>query len=62
MAAAIYGVVMGLLAILGLFLASGAKDAAIHLAGFLLFLFGVVNVFVLIHKTTEPRRGEIHAD
>ncbi len=59
MAAAIYGVVMGFLAILGLFLASGAEDGAIHLAGFLLFLFGVVNIFVLIHEATEPPRGPI---
>ncbi len=57
MAAAIYGVVMGFLAILGLFLASGAKDVAIHLAGLLLFLFGVVNIFVLIHRLTAPPRG-----
>jgi hypothetical protein len=51
---AIYGAVMGLLAILGLFLAAGARDGAIHLAGWLLFLFGVINVFALIHELTEP--------
>ena len=54
MAYAIYGALMGLLAILGLFLATGARDGAIHLAGWLLFLFGLVNIFVLIHKLTEP--------
>jgi hypothetical protein len=42
---------------LGLFLAAGARDGAIHLAGWLLFLFGLVNIFVLIHKLTEPPRG-----
>lgn len=58
MAAAVFGVVFGLLAILGLFLAAGAHDAAIHLAGLLLFLFGVVNVFALIHKlTAAPKEG-----
>jgi|GEM_PF-3630265 len=56
MGAAIYGGVMGLLAILGLFIAAGAHDSAIHLAGWLLFLFGLVNIFVLIHKLTEPPR------
>lgn len=54
----IYGAVMGLLAIFGLFLAAGARDGAIHLAGLLLFLFGVINVFALIHKLTEPPRGD----
>ncbi len=56
MGAAIYGVVMGILALVGLFLASGAHDPAIHLAGLLLFLFGVVNIFALIHKLTAPPR------
>lgn len=54
MAAAIYGVLMGALAILGLFLAAGARDGAIHLAGLLLFLFGLVTIFVLIHRLTGP--------
>lgn len=58
MAYAIYGAVMTVLAIVGLFLAAGARDNAIYLAGFALVLFGVVNVFVMIHKLTEPRRGE----
>lgn len=55
---AIYGAVMGLLAILGLFIAAGARDGAIHLAGLLLFLFGVINVFAIIHKLTEPPRRQ----
>jgi hypothetical protein len=54
---AIYGGAMGVLAIVGLFLAAAARDGAIHLAGLLLFLFGVINVFALIHKLTEPPRG-----
>lgn len=54
MAAAIYGLVLGILAILGLFLAAHARDGAMHLAGLLLFLFGVVNIFALIHKLTAP--------
>ncbi len=56
MAYAIYGALMGLLSILGLFLAAGARDGAIHLSGWLLFLFGLVNIFVLIRKLTEPPR------
>ncbi|MCX8101220.1 MAG: hypothetical protein N3D77_08280 [Geminicoccaceae bacterium] len=58
MAYAIYGTVMAVLAIFGLFLAAGAKDNFIYFAGFALVLFGVVNVFVMIHKLTEPRRRE----
>lgn len=53
----IHGVLMAALAILGLFLASGARDATMHGAGLLLFLFGVVNIFVLIHRLTEPPRS-----
>lgn len=54
MAAAIYGVLMGAVAILGLFLAAGARDGAIHVAGLLLFLFGLATIFVLIHRLTGP--------
>lgn len=58
MGSAIFGTLMGLLAFLGLFIASHAKDGALHLAGLLLFLFGVVNIFVLIRKLTEPRTDQ----
>lgn len=58
MATVIHGVLMGVLAILGLFLAAGARDATIHSAGLLLFLFGVVNLFVLIHEITASRAPE----
>ncbi len=54
MAAAIYGALMGAVAILGLFLAAGAHDGAIHAAGLLLFLFGLATIFVLIHRLTGP--------
>lgn len=57
MAAAIYGALMGAVAILGLFLAAGARDGAVHLAGLLLFLFGVGMIFVLIHRLTGPGAG-----
>jgi hypothetical protein len=57
MGSVIYGVLMGALSILGLFLAAGARDGAIHLAGLLLFLFGLATIFVLIHKLTEPGGG-----
>lgn len=58
MAYAIFGALMGAVAIVGLFLAAGAKDGAIHLAGLLLFLFGVIMNFALIHKLTEPPRRQ----
>ncbi len=58
MAYAVYGAVMAVLVIVGLFLAAGAKDTAIHLTGFALVLFGLVNIFAMIHKLTEPPRRE----
>jgi hypothetical protein len=48
----IFGALMGLLALLGLGLAARAQDGAFELFGYLLFLFGVVIIFVLIHHNT----------
>jgi len=47
-----FGALMGILAFLGLVFASHARDGAFELFGYLLFLFGVVTIFVLIHRNT----------
>jgi uncharacterized membrane protein len=46
----ILGGVMALVALLGLGLASGAADDAIHGTGLGLFVFGVLFIFFLIHR------------
>ncbi|GBD42872.1 hypothetical protein HRbin40_00332 [bacterium HR40] len=56
----IFGALMGVLAFLGLLFASRAQDTAFELFGYLLFLFGVVTIFVLIHRNTRPG-GESNA-
>jgi hypothetical protein len=59
LAAYITGAVMGALSLIGLFLASRAHDGTFYLFGLLLFLFGVLYVFALIHKHTgHPPAGE----
>jgi F0F1-type ATP synthase assembly protein I len=59
MAHVIFGVLMGLLSFLGLFLASRAHDAMLYVVGFLLFGFGLAFIFSLIvkhtgHPTKQP--------
>lgn len=44
-------VVMGLLAFLGLVMASGAEDGVFYGTGLGLFVFGVLFIFVLIKQT-----------
>jgi hypothetical protein len=46
----ILGGVAGLLALLGLFLASAAQDGVFYGTGLALFVFGVLFVFVLIAR------------
>ena len=46
----IAGFLMGLLSLLGLVLASAARDATFYAFGFALFLFGVLFIFGLIGK------------
>ena len=48
----ILGIVMGLLALLGLVMASQAVDPVFYGTGLLLSVFGVVFVFFLIKKNT----------
>lgn len=46
----ILGAVLGLLSLLGLVMASGAKDELFHGVGLAFFLFGVFFIFALIRR------------
>ena len=46
----IWGIVAGLIALVGLFMAAGAHDGHFALAGYLFMAFGVVYVFYLIKR------------
>ena len=48
----ILGVIMGLIALLGLIMASGAVDPIFHATGLALSAFGVLFVFILIKQNT----------
>jgi hypothetical protein len=48
----IYGGLLGLLAFLGLLLASRAQDAAFEWTGLALFAFAVLLIFGLVHRNT----------
>ena len=48
----VLGVIMGLLALLGLAMASAAVDGIFYATGLVLCLFGVLFVFFLIKKNT----------
>ena len=57
----VFGAVMGVLSLFGLFLASRAHDQMLFVAGFLVFLFGVGFIFWLIAKNTgHPTTGSSH--
>lgn len=58
MAAFVTGAIMGVLSLVGLLLASRAQDGAFHFFGLLLFLFGVIYIFTLIHRHTGQPPGE----
>ncbi|MFO1074594.1 MAG: hypothetical protein U1E17_18280 [Geminicoccaceae bacterium] len=53
----IFGVLMSLLSLLGLFLASRAHDQTLYLVGLLLCLFGLGFVFWLIARNTGHPTG-----
>ena len=53
----IWGIVAGLAALIGLFMAAGAYDGAFALAGYLLMLFGVSYIFFLIQQSGSNRSG-----
>lgn len=55
----IFGVIMGLLSLFGLFLASRAHDGMLYAFGLLLFVFGVGFIFELIRRhTTYPTHSD----
>ena len=57
----IFGVVMALLSMFGLFMASRAHDPMLSVVGFLLFAFGVAFIFWLIAKNTgHPTKQADH--
>jgi hypothetical protein len=53
----VFGVLMGLLSLAGLFLASRAHDQMLYAAGFLLAGFGLAFIFWLIAKNTGHQGG-----
>lgn len=54
----IFGVVMALLSMVGLFIASRAHDAMMSTVGFLLVAFGLAFIFWLIAKHTGHPQGQ----
>ena len=46
----VLGAVMGVLAILGLFVAAGAREGVFYTTGLGLFLFCVLFIFAMIHR------------
>ncbi|MCG8358385.1 MAG: hypothetical protein MI920_22700 [Kiloniellales bacterium] len=54
----ILGVVMGLLALIGLVMASQAHDAVFYWTGLLVFVFGVSFIFVLIGRSFDRASSE----
>jgi hypothetical protein len=52
----IFGTVMGLLSLLGLFMASYATDAVFHGTGLAIFVFGVLVIGWLIRRGTKPSK------
>jgi energy-converting hydrogenase Eha subunit E len=46
------GIIMGLLAVLGLIMASGAVDPIFHATGLALSAFGILFIFILIKHNT----------
>ena len=54
----IFGTVMGLLSLVGLFMASYATDAVFHGTGLGLFVFGVLVIGWLIRRGTASRHDQ----
>jgi hypothetical protein len=51
------GTLMGLIGLLGLIAASGARDSGFYLFGLLLFGFSVLFIFNLIRRAYDERAG-----
>lgn len=54
----IFGAVMALLSLLGLFIASRAHDPIFYAVGLVIFAFGLAFIFWLIAKNTGHPRGQ----
>ena len=54
----VFGVVMALLSMVGLFIASRAHDQMLSVVGFLLVAFGLAFIFWLIAKNTGHPHGQ----
>lgn len=54
----IFGIVMALLSMIGLFIASRAHDHMLSAVGFLLVAFGLAFIFWLIAKNTGHPHGQ----
>ncbi|MEX2643196.1 MAG: hypothetical protein WD270_07065 [Acetobacterales bacterium] len=52
---------MTVLSIVGLFIASGAADPTMYWVGLLWFAFGIMFVFLLIHRHTGGPSGDRRA-
>ena len=53
----IYGALLGVIGLLGLFMAAGAKEAQIYMAGLFLAGFSLVMIFWLIKRTWDQREA-----
>ena len=53
------GLMMGIMSLLGLFLASAASDRVFYAAGLIFFLFGVLMIFGLIARYVGGPRSAI---
>lgn len=58
----IYAVIMGVVSILGLFMASRAVDGTFYWVGFLLFFFGLFAIFRMIGKWTDHKTPVVRPD
>ena len=56
----VFGTVMGLLSLIGLFVASKSTDGTMYYVGLLFFIFGVMFIFALIGKSVGVKPS--HAD
>ena len=50
----VFGAVMGVIGLVGLFMASRAADQVFYWTGLVFFLFGVVAIFALIGRAYGP--------
>ena len=48
----VFGGLMGILAVIGLFVSANATDTAVYYTGLVFFVFGVVIIFGLINRHT----------